>query len=183
MRDWFAGLKAQRAKAAPEPVTPADFPGVTDLEPVEPQQIRQFSEPVTPVTPVIPENTVWPACTAAVGETHSPAGHDVTAWRAWMRRRMLVWIARGLSLAETRRSVWAEAEYEWHCRHGAPPDPDRCAGCGGWLLEGPGMPIGDGAVVHLDEIHGLDCQVLYGEQWRGAASAGLVALGLKRPQS
>jgi len=113
--------------------------------------------------------------------TSGPAGDDVTAWRAWMCGRLPVWRARGLSRAEAMRSVWSEAEGIWHRRHGAPPDPDRCAGCGEWMLDGPGMRMLDGAVVHFGNPDRLDCLIIYGETWRAAASAGLVALGLRKP--
>jgi hypothetical protein len=110
-----------------------------------------------------------------------PVGDTPEAWRAWMNDRIPVWRARGLSRAEARRSVWAEAEFKWHSRHGATPKPDRCAGCGDWILDGPSMPLLDGAVVHFGDPDRFDCLCLYGQEWRGAASAGLMALGLKRP--
>jgi hypothetical protein len=110
-----------------------------------------------------------------------PAGDDVTAWRSWMHSRLPVWRARQLSRSEAMRSVWSEAEDIWHRRHGAPPDPDRCAGCGEWMLDGPGMRFDDGAVIHFGNPDRLDCLILYGEAWRAAASAGLVALGLRKP--
>jgi hypothetical protein len=78
--------------------------------------------------------------------------------------------------------VWAEAESAWYLRHHPPPDPDRCAGCGEWLLDGPGMRFDDGTVVHFGNPARLDCLILYGEAWRGAASAALVKLGLRKPE-
>ena len=111
-----------------------------------------------------------------------PISDTLEAWRAWMNCRIPGRMARGLSQAEAMRSVWAEAECIWHCRHGAPPDPDRCAGCGEWMLSGPGMRFSDGAVVHFGDPDRLDCLILYGQEWRAAASAGLIALGLKRPE-
>jgi hypothetical protein len=111
-----------------------------------------------------------------------PIGDTLAAWRAWMNYRIPVWQALGRSRAEALRSVWAEAECIWHCRHGATPNPDRCAGCGEWMLDGPGMRFIDGAVVHFGNPDRLDCLILYGQAWRTAASAGLVALGLKRPR-
>ena len=68
-----------------------------------------------------------------------PNGDTLQAWRAWMNYRIQAWMARRLSRAEAMHSVWSEAEGIWHRRHGAPPDPDRCAGCGEWMLDGPGM--------------------------------------------
>ena len=111
-----------------------------------------------------------------------PIGDTLQAWRAWMNFRLRAWMARGLSLDEARRSMWSEAELKWHLRHGAPPDPDRCAGCGEWMLDGPGMRLLDGAVVHFGNPDRLNCLILYGETWRSAASAGLVALGLRKPE-
>jgi hypothetical protein len=113
--------------------------------------------------------------------TSGPAGDDVTSWRSWMRSRYAVWRTRGFSRAEALGIVWGEAEGEWHKRHRAPPDPDRCAGCGEWMLDGPGMRLLDGAVIHFGNPDRLDCLILYGETWRAAASAGLGALGLRKP--
>jgi hypothetical protein len=110
-----------------------------------------------------------------------PVGDALEVWRAWMNCRIPLRMARGLSRVEAMRSVWAEAECIWHCRHSAPPDPDRCAGCGEWMLDGPGMRFRDGAVIHFGNPDRLNCLILYGETWRSAASDALVKLGLKRP--
>ena len=135
------------------------------------------------------ERLAWAEVTDSLEELDSPkrfhtgpAGDDSSAWWAWMRSRIPVWRARGLATAEAIHSVWSEAEDEWHRRHGATPDPDRCAGCGEWMLDGPGIRLPDGAIVHFGNPERLDCLIIYGAQWRGAASAALVALGLKRPQ-
>ena len=98
-----------------------------------------------------------------------------------MRSRLPVWQARGLSAREAAPVVWAEAESAWYLRHHPPADPDRCAGGGEWLLDGPGMRLLDGAVIHFGNPDRLDCLIIYGEAWRAAASAGLVALGLRKP--
>jgi hypothetical protein len=135
------------------------------------------------------ERLAWAEVTDSLEEPNSPkrfhtgpAGDDASAWRAWMRSRIPVWRARGLITAEALRSVWSEAEDEWHRRHGATPDPDRCAGCGEWMLDGPGKTFEDGAVIHFGNPDRLDCLILYGQAWRTAASAGLIALGLKGPE-
>jgi hypothetical protein len=114
--------------------------------------------------------------------TSGPAGDDVSAWRSWMRSRLPVWQARGLSTREAARVIWAEAESAWYLRHHPPADPDRCAGCGEWMLDGPGMRLLDGAVIYFGNPDRLDCLIIYGETWRAAASAGLVALGLRKPE-
>jgi hypothetical protein len=113
--------------------------------------------------------------------TSGPVGNDVTSWRSWMRSRLPVWQARGLSTREAARVIWAEAESAWHLRHPPPVDPDRCAGCGEWMLDGPGMSLLDGAVIHFGNPDRFDCMILHGETWRGAASTALVALGLRKP--
>jgi hypothetical protein len=110
-----------------------------------------------------------------------PIGDTPQAWRAWMNYRIQAWMARRLSRSEAMHSVWAEAECIWHCRNGAAPNPDRCAGCGEWMLDGPGIRLPDGAVVHFGNPDRFNCLLLYGQEWRGAASAALLALELKRP--
>ena len=44
-----------------------------------------------------------------------------------------------------------------------------------------GMRMLDGAVIHFGNPDRLYCLILYGEAWRGAASAALMELGLKNP--
>jgi hypothetical protein len=100
-----------------------------------------------------------------------------------MRPRYAYRLRRGYSRAEAWRIVWGEAEWEWHKRHGAVPDPDRCAGCGKRLPAGTGLRLLDGAVVHVGDPEVVECLAVYGAQWRGAASVGLMQLGLKRPQT
>jgi hypothetical protein len=109
-----------------------------------------------------------------------PAGDDHPAWRDWINGRYAVWRTRGYLRVEALGMAWGEAEWEWHKRHGPPPDPDRCAGCGERLPAGTGMPILDGAVVHVGDPELVECLAIHGAQWRGAASAGLTALGLMR---
>jgi hypothetical protein len=112
-----------------------------------------------------------------------PAGDDLPAWQSWMNRRYTVWRTRGFSQADAKRIVWGEAENAWHKRHGAPSEPDRCAGCGRKILAGDGMPQIDGAVVHIGDPDHVECLAIHGAQWRSAASVGLMALGLMRTRS
>jgi hypothetical protein len=162
--------------------------------------------PVCPAVPPVPIDSL-PACLKAAFEERAaiaeieggldraaaervaweevnagPIGDTPQAWRAWMNFRLPRWKRRGLSHDEAKRSMWSEAEGVWHRLHGAPPDPDRCAGCGEWMLDGPGMPFENGAVIHFGNPDRLDCLIIYGETWRAAASAGLVALGLRKPE-
>jgi hypothetical protein len=122
--------------------------------------------------------------------TSGPAGDDLPAWQSWMKHRYVWWRQRGFSQAEARRIVWGEAEWKWHLRHDPPPDPDRCAGdpdrcagCGKRILAGDGMEMLDGAMVHIGDPEVVECLAIYGAQYRSAASVGLMAMGLMRPQS
>lgn len=119
----------------------------------------------------------------ARGAADVPAGDDLPAWHAWMTRRYADWRRRGFSQAEARRIAWGEAELKWHLRHGPPPDPDRCAGCGERIMAGDGMPLLDGAVVHIGDPEAVECLAIYGAQYRSSASVALMDLGLRRPQS
>jgi hypothetical protein len=78
--------------------------------------------------------------------------------------------------------AWGEAECIWHERHGARPEPHHCAGCQALLIDEVAMDLWGGACVHWDDAHGLDCLILYGQRWRGAAAAGLAKLGLTHPR-
>jgi hypothetical protein len=118
---------------------------------------------------------------AKVTVTDSPAGDDRPALREWMTGRYVYRLRRGFSRAEAWRIVWGEAEDEWHQRHGAVPEPDRCAGCGERLMPGEGLELPDGAVVHLGDPEVVECPAVYGAQWRGSASVALMRLGLMRP--
>ena len=108
--------------------------------------------------------------------TNGPVRDDVTSWKSWMQSRIAVWQARGWSGAEVLQIVWSEAECAWSLRHHPAANPNRCAGCGRWMLDAPGMTMLDGAVVHLGNPVQLDCLIVYGARWRQAASVALVAL-------
>jgi hypothetical protein len=110
-----------------------------------------------------------------------PIGDGLAAWQAWMNRRYAYRRCR-FSRAEALNIVWGEAECEWHRRHGLVPDSDHCAGCGERLPDGTGMQQIDGAFVHVGDPEKVECLAVYDAQWRGAASVGLMALGLTRPQ-
>jgi hypothetical protein len=108
-----------------------------------------------------------------------PAGDDAAAWAAWFAGEV-AYRAR-LGAAAARRRVYGLAVLRWHARHGIRPDVDRCVGCGALLDQDEGMDLGDGAWVHLGGALGLDCLTMYGAAWRGAAEAGLLALGIAAP--
>ena len=114
----------------------------------------------------------------ALAEAPGPIGEAVEDWRAWITARYRSRLAREWFEADARSATWGEAEGAWHRRDAPPTDPDHCAGCGCLLLDHPGMPLPDGARVHLDDPHGLDCLAAYGKQWRGLARAALIGLGI-----
>jgi hypothetical protein len=45
----------------------------------------------------------------------------------------------------------------------------------------PALDLANGARVHLDDIHGLDCVIPYAERWRGAATQARVTMSLEAP--
>jgi len=111
-----------------------------------------------------------------------PADDTPAAWRLWLRERIDRWLRPGRSPSKAGKIAWGEAENIWHHRHGATPSRDRCAGCDAYMLDEPGMRLPDGAVIHIGPDYGFECRIAYGDRWRGAAHAGLVALGLDPPE-
>ena len=83
--------------------------------------------------------------------------------------------------ADAERLAFGEMLLEWHHRHGARPDPKRCAGCGDDMPSEGGLVLSDGARVHFDAVRGVDCITAYGKKWRGAAMAALHDLGFDPP--
>jgi hypothetical protein len=57
----------------------------------------------------------------------------------------------------------------------------QCAGCHEPIGGLPPLDLADGNRVHLDQAHGLDCLLSFGERWRAEATAGLRPLGLDPP--
>lgn len=105
---------------------------------------------------------------------------------AWWRRHFIVrTIDRKLggarSHAKAAQLAWGELQDRWHRLHGARVPEWQCAGCGEPIGGLAALPLADGNRVHLDDAHGLDCVLRYGERWRGEAAAGLKALGLDPP--
>jgi hypothetical protein len=81
--------------------------------------------------------------------------------------------------AEAEVLAFADCLLQWHRRHGAKQDPERCAGCGERFTDSDALDLGHGARVHLDPH--LSCLTRFGQAWRGAAFAGLHVLGLEPP--
>jgi len=103
----------------------------------------------------------------------------------WRRRYVIRTIDRKLGGARSddgaARLAWAELECRWHRLYGERTPDWQCAGCGDPIGTAPSLDLLDGNRVHLDDLHRLDCIITYGTRWRGAAVAGLQALGLDPP--
>ena len=110
----------------------------------------------------------------------APAGDDAATWRAWYDRRVDRRVMSGhYTLAESYKLAYGQAQAAWHRRHGAKPDPSRCAGCGEPIGDAAIHAFPDGAAVHDHDLH---CWAAYGRRWRQAAADGLAALGLPPPE-
>src|SRR5690349_16507970 len=102
----------------------------------------------------------WLALSRIVSKPGQPDGDGPAAWQDWMRtgakRRHLV---DGWPMDEAVRLAWGDAINAWHERHGARPDPRRCAGCDARLEAADGTEtMIDGAVVHQGGRFELNCQ-------------------------
>jgi len=84
--------------------------------------------------------------------------------------------------SEVEALAYSDLMLEWHRSHGSQPEEGHCAGCGEALGTGSLFVDGDGTSVHSVEAHNIDCIIAYGARWRGAAIAGLQALGLEPPE-
>ena len=109
--------------------------------------------------------------------TRGPAGNAAGAWVAWIRAEMRRHAHAGHDQESAWRLAYGAAVNEWRKRHGARPDPGRCAGCGESLGAASVIGLADGAPVHADERL-LGCTIAYGRRWRGAAEAALARLGI-----
>lgn len=83
--------------------------------------------------------------------------------------------------SEAEQLAFGEAILEWHRRHGAAADRQRCAGCGEVLPKETGLILADGASVHFGCTRGANCLFYCGANWHGAAVAALHELGLDPP--
>jgi hypothetical protein len=111
-----------------------------------------------------------------------PAATEAEYWRDFFDERAAHReFDGGHSRVEAEELAFGEMLLEWHHRHGARPDPKRCAGCGDDMSSEGGLVLSDGARVHFDAVRGVDCIIGYGEKWRGAAVAAVRDLGFDPP--
>jgi hypothetical protein len=102
---------------------------------------------------------------------------EPTDWEDWFRTETARRVP-ALGADAANRRVWGIALTLWHGLHGEQSDPRCCAGCGRPV--GQGFRLPDGAAIH-DDTRFTDCLIRYGQRWRGRATAGLSALGLREP--
>jgi hypothetical protein len=109
---------------------------------------------------------------------------EAWSWHEWQAARIVHWFGGGHPWDESQRLAFGELILAWHGRHGALPDPGRCAGCDDEFPGEGGLVVDrDGARVHFDGSRGVHCIIAFGRRWRGAAVAGLRALGLDPPEA
>jgi hypothetical protein len=114
---------------------------------------------------------------------HKPevlAALEVADWCARHNEALAHWSAFRPA-AEAERLAWAEMQNRWHRLHDERVPAWQCAGCGEPIGGLPALDFADDNRVHLDEAHGLDCLLAFGQRWRDAATAGLQAFGLDLP--
>jgi hypothetical protein len=127
-----------------------------------------------PGNPSNPQNEEYP--------TSPEVAADPAWWRGFSEERAAIReIDGGRPREEAERLAFADVILKWHHRYGVRPDSRRCAGCGDELTGEAALVLCDGARVHLDGVHGVNCTIAYGQKWRGAAVAALRVLGLNPP--
>jgi hypothetical protein len=105
---------------------------------------------------------------------------DPEHWRQLYEERAAIrQFDGGYSRDLAERLAWGEMEWRWHMAHGAPAVLGVCAGCREPIGNKPLISLIDGNVVHDQRGHA--CLIRFGEYWRGAARASLIALGLNPP--
>ena len=135
----------------------------------------------------LPDAVVWELRRAKPDIMRLLSGGDDVAERAVWCDRYAARIAHCCLRAqppwqEAERFAFGELILAWHRRHGASPDPGRCAGCGDDLAGASGPTVdSDGTCVHFDVVRGVHCLIAFGARWRSAAVAGLEALGIVPP--
>lgn len=103
-------------------------------------------------------------------------------WRRQFAARTVNYELGGArSHEEAARLAWGELECRWHRLYGKPIPEWQCAGCSEPIGGQQALPLGGSNRVHLDDCHGLDCVIRYGERWRSEATRGLIALHLRPP--
>jgi hypothetical protein len=190
MIDWGAALAAERA-AAFKPVAPSSEPVATSGTTGTSRHQDAVPSGSGPKTAEFRHSQgLGTSGTSGTSKTDharraprndGPAGDDAEAWRVWREDRLGDRLRLGWQRSEAVSLTWGEAEVLWHERHGARAGRYHCAGCQAPLLGQAAMALADGARVHWDDRHGLNCLISYGRRWRNAAAAGLAELGLTAP--
>jgi hypothetical protein len=104
--------------------------------------------------------------------------HDAEWWRREFHVRTTRWLIAPRTVDEAQRLAWGDLQNRWHDVHGRRVPSWQCAGCEKPIGGLPSVNQGDGNRVHQEP---LECLIRFGKRWRGDATLGLLAFGLKRP--
>jgi hypothetical protein len=110
-----------------------------------------------------------------------PAQRAAQQWRHRYAARISHWFLRGQRRwQEAEALAYNELLNEWHMLHGRRWPQCQCAGCDEPIADRAALLLGDGNVVHFEDV---DCLLSHGERWRRAAIAGLHTVGLDPPKA
>lgn len=170
-------------RAAEPRVTEVTAPSPTAIEVTQVTQSRipagsgkpidnQFGNPANPGNPRNDECASSP---------NAPA--DPSWWRDFFEERAAhLEIDAGYPRIEAEALAFDGCIAEWHLRHGALPEPGRCAGCDSQLDAQSGLVLDRGVRVHFGGVYEVGCVVAYDRQSRDNAIAALQALGVNPPE-
>jgi len=159
--DRVTGVTDQ--SATPDLVTPVTVTLVPWL-----RENREDFQTGNPRNPGNPEDWVepWPF------DVSEPA-----SWRHLFKQRCRSY-AFNHPHPEAARLARGDLQNRWHALYGRRMPSWQCAGCDQPIGGLPALDLGDGNRVHEEP---LDCLIEYGRRWRGDATRGLIAFGLRRP--
>jgi hypothetical protein len=137
---------------------------------------------VRQVRAVKPELIAALSAIASSSELADPAkavpATDVHRWQRRFTAKTFQWLAGNRDWEGAKRLAWGDLQNEWHVKHGRRWPTWQCAGCDAPIGRLRALDLPDGNRVHFEPI---DCLVMFGKRWRGAAIAALIELGLEPP--
>jgi hypothetical protein len=138
-----------------------------------PDRLKVLAPPALLPDLVAKVRAVKPDLLAALAD----ADAESKDWQARHAEALAYWHAFH-SADEGERIAWGEMANLWRRRYGGHVAAGMCAGWDMTLGEAPALTLADGTAVH---ITALDCLILYGCRWRGAAARALEAAGIPTP--
>jgi hypothetical protein len=106
----------------------------------------------------------------------SRAPVDAPRWRERFTTKAFEWLVGDRDWEAAKELAWGDLQNEWHLRYGKRWPAWQCAGCEKPISGLAALDLPDGNRIHAEPI---DCLITFGRRWRGAADAGLSALGLE----